>query len=498
MQFSTKSMVLGGLLGVSALALLWQLSEQTASPSVAYAQQAAVADQAKSGLATSADQLSQGFRNVAKAVKPSVVSINVSIKPVQAQSPGRGRRSPLPPEFEQFFGRGLSDDFDFQMPQRKQEGMGSGVIVSPNGYIVTNNHVVRGADELQVKLSDNRTFEAKVVGTDEKGDIAVLKIEASGLVAAPLGDSTQMEVGDWVIAIGSPFGLAQTVTAGIISAVNRDEHITEYDDLIQTDAAINPGNSGGPLLNMKGEIIGINTAIASRSGSYDGIGFAIPSNIVNNTLQSILKHGRVMRGFIGTRIEDLTPEAATQLGLDQATTGAYIALVAEGGPAQKAGLQAGDVVVGLDDKPIEGSAQLRKIIAMYAPDSKVQFQILRKGKPKTVTVQIEEQTDEKLAAMSGGRIIEKLGVEVDLPPAARAKQSGLTRDDGGVIVTRVDPNGALGELLVEGDIILNVNDQPISNPTDFVKAAGMIQDTIKIVVRRGRSTMTATLSLPRN
>jgi serine protease Do len=496
MQFSTKSIVVGGLLGITALGLLWQLSEQHAAPSVAYAQQAAVADQAKSGLVASADNLSQGFRNVAKAVRPSVVSINVSVKPSQPQT--RGRRSPLPPEFEQFFGGGLFDDFEFQMPERRQEGMGSGVIVSADGYIVTNNHVVRGADEVQVKLSDNRIFEAKVVGTDEKGDIAILKIDASGLVAAPLGDSSALEVGDWVIAIGSPFGLAQTVTAGIISAMNRDEHITEYDDLIQTDAAINPGNSGGPLLNMRGEVIGINTAIASRSGSYDGIGFAIPSNIVNNTFQNIVKHGRVLRGFIGTRIEDLTPEAAAQLGLDSATTGAYVALVAEGGPAQKAGLQAGDVVVAVDGKPIEGSSQLRKTIAMYAPDSKVKFEILRKGQPKTLTVQIEEQTDEKLAAMSGGRVIEKLGVEIDVVPSARAKQSGLTREDGGVIVTRVDPSGALGELLVEGDIILSVNDQAVRNPTDFVKAAGMSEDMIKIVVRRGRSTLTATLALPRN
>jgi serine protease Do len=454
-----------------------------------------VAEQARGNLIASADQLSVAFRNVAKVVKPSVVSINVSAKP--AQTAGRGRRPSLPPEFESFFGPDMSEQFEHQIPERRQEGMGSGVIVSADGYIVTNNHVVRGADEVQVKLSDNRTFDAKIVGTDEKGDLAILKIEASGLVAASLGDSSKMEVGDWVIAIGSPFGLAQTVTAGIVSAMNRDENITLYDDLIQTDAAINPGNSGGPLLNLRGEIIGINTAIASRSGSYDGIGFAIPSNIVSSSFQSILKHGRVLRGFVGTRIEDLTPDAARQLGLDEATTGAYIALVAEGGPAQKAGLEPGDIVVGVDNKTIENSSQLRKTIAMYPPDSKVNFSILRKGQPKNVTVIIEEQTDEKLAAMSGGRVVETLGIEVDVLPSAQAKKAGLSRDDGGVIVTQVDPNGALSELLVEGDIILGVNDQRVRTPTEFVQAAGASRDSIKIVVRRGRSTLTATIGLPR-
>ncbi len=491
-SLTIRWLVLAGIIFVA----IWIVRPSgSSSPSVVYAQQKVVAERAREDLIASADQLSMAFRNVAKAVKPSVVSISVTIGNPNERVAGRRQRMPFPPEFEQFFGGRLFDEFDFQMPQRPQEDMGSGVIVSPDGYIITNNHVVRNASKISVQLSDNRSFDARLVGTDEKGDLAVLKVDASGLVAAPIGDSSDMEVGDWVIAIGSPFGLAQTVTAGIISAMNREENITQYDDLIQTDAAINPGNSGGPLLNLRGEIIGINMAIASRSGSFDGIGFAIPSNMVRAAFDSIIKHGRMVRGYLGTSLEDLTPAGVEHYGLPPGTSGVYIANIAEDGPASKGGLQVGDVVVSLDGKPIQNSSQLRREIALISPGQRTSLGIIRNGKSLTLNVIIEEQTDEKLAAIAGGRLIEQLGIEIAPVPSNLARQAGLSSRDGGVLVTGVNPGGALGELLVVRDIILSVNDQPVRNATDFTKAVGQNDRSIKLVIRRGRSTLTATLTL---
>ena len=270
----------------------WLFSHSATGPSVVYAPQIVDSQQARGGLnapanIAGADQLSKVFRDVSKSLKPSVVSIKNVVERKIAARPGRivNPRNGLPPEIEQLL-RGqlgtLGDEVDSEIVSPKgriENGLGSGVIIRPDGYILTNNHVVEGASVLEVVLSDDRKMDAKVIGTDPRTDLAVLKIDATGLVAAQLGDSSSMEVGDWVIAIGSPFGLAQTVTAGIVSATNRnDQGITPYDNFIQTDAAINPGNSGGPLLNLKGEVIGINTAIASRSGGYNGICFAVPSN----------------------------------------------------------------------------------------------------------------------------------------------------------------------------------------------------------------------------
>ncbi len=390
--------------------ILWE-GRLAHNPSQAYAQQTVTAGQARGSLQNDAaiagaDQLSAAFRNVARSLKPSVVSI---MSVVEARSTPRGGRRDqqipnLPPEFKQFFGDQFPG-FDFGIPNepqsgRQQIGTGSGVIVSSNGHILTNNHVVKDADKLEVQLSDKRTLEAKVIGTDPKSDIAVIKIDATGLVAAPIGDSSLMQVGDWVIAIGSPFELTQTVTSGIVSAINRDEvNITAYDDFIQTDAAINPGNSGGPLLNLHGEVIGINTAIASQSGGFNGIGFSIPSNTADHVLKSILKSGKVTRGFIGTQIGDITAEVAKEFGIPADAQGAVISLVLKGGPADKGGLQPGDIVTAINGEKVASSSRLKKAVAMIAPSSKVKFDVLRNGKPVSLTIAIEEQTDEKLAAL---------------------------------------------------------------------------------------------------
>ena len=281
----------------------WLFSGGNPATSTAYARQIAEAKSSRVELdsqasVASADQLSRVFREVSKSVKPAVVSIKNLVE-TNVRKRGNGRLPQgLPPGLEDFFGGIEMGDEGTNETRRMQNGLGSGVIFRPDGYILTNNHVVKDATILEVFLSDDRRFEAKVIGTDERTDLAVLKIDTTGLVAAPLGDSSKMEVGDWAIAIGSPFGLSQTVTAGIISATERtDQGITAYDNFIQTDAAINPGNSGGPLVNLRGEVIGINTAIASRGGGYNGIGFAVPSNLATRVVGDIISKGIVSRGY---------------------------------------------------------------------------------------------------------------------------------------------------------------------------------------------------------
>lgn len=487
-SFVAATAAIGGI-------VLWE-GGSAATPSQAYAQQAFTADAARGSLQTEAavagaDQLSAAFRNVARSLKPSVVSIRsvVEAKPM-ARGGRRGQQIPgLPPEFRQFFG----DGFNFDIPEgpqrgRPQEGTGSGVIVSANGHILTNNHVVEGADKLEVLLSDKRTLEAKVVGTDPKSDLAVLKVEATGLVAAPIGDSSLMQVGDWVVAIGSPFGLTQTVTSGIVSATNRDEfRITDYDDFIQTDAAINPGNSGGPLLNLRGEVIGINTAIASQSGGFNGIGFSIPSNIADYVLKSILQNGKVTRGFVGTQIGDITPANAKEIGVAADAKGAVISVVSKDGPADKGGLKPGDIVTAVNGGKIENSSQLKRVVASFQPGTNVKFDVLRNGKTISLNVLIEEQTDKKLAALAGGGTLSALGIAVEPLTREVAKEFGLSNKDGGVLVSKIDRDSPMAELVAPGEVIASVNNEPVSTPEEFASAIGQAQFPIRIVVRNATS-----------
>ena len=320
-----------------------------------------------------AKDLSRGFRHVAKSIRPAVVSIS-SVRRI------------VPTAQQRQFGR----DVPGGIPERgfEQRGSGSGVVVSEDGYILTNNHVVRAADEVNVTLSDSRTLSAKVIGTDEKTDLAVLKIDTSGLSFAKLGDSDAIDVGEWALAIGSPFGLAQTVTAGIISAKGRSNvGITDYEDFLQTDAAINPGNSGGPLVNLDGQVIGINTAIASRSGGYMGIGFAIPSNLARPVMQSIIKDGHVERGWLGVAIQDLTKDLADSLQLDS-RDGVLVGNVIAGSPADEAGLQSGDIILRFGGKPPRTANQLRNAVAATAPDTKTVVAVFRNGQTRTLKVAI--------------------------------------------------------------------------------------------------------------
>lgn len=478
----------------------WLFSHQPVPPSAAYAQQLLDSQQARSTLdrtnTAGAEQLSKVFRDVAKSLKPSVVSIkNVIERTVKNGRGGRNFRN-LPPELEQFFGRQFGE-MDIEGDSgigRFQNGLGSGVIIRPDGYILTNNHVVEGANVLEVVLSDDRVFEAKVVGTDPRTDLAVLKIEAKGLVAAPLGRSSSMEVGDWVIAIGSPFGLAQTVTAGIISATSRtDQGITPYDEFLQTDAAINPGNSGGPLLNLQGEVIGINTAIASRGGGYNGVCFAVPSDTAQRVLSDLINKGRVTRGVIGLEPETLTARNAERLSLPRDQRGALVRSVTKGFPAERAGIRKDDVITAVNGQPIVSDSAMRRVIGETRPGSQVRISYLRDGKPAEVTVQVQELDEKALQASQNEGLGEAFGIRVG--PVSREVQEDFGLASGeGVEVVQVERRSEFAQYIPAGVVILAVNGTKINSVESFLSAMKSAEQrgVFKLLIRDAEADKTVT------
>jgi serine protease Do len=411
------------------------------------------------------DRLSERFRAVAKRVKPSVVAIGVS---QTVDSP----TGPLDADefFRRFFGRGSGEPGGRRQKFQRQ-GLGSGVIVDPDGYILTNNHVVEGADQITVRLADGREFTAEVVGTDPPTEIAVIRIKADHLPAAPLGDSRKVEVGDWVLAIGSPLGLDQTVTSGIISATGRrGVGITDYENFIQTDAAINPGNSGGPLVNLRGEVIGINTAIASRYGGYMGIGFAVPMEMAQGVMNSLREKGKVVRGWLGVGIQPLSKDMAESMKL-KSDEGVLLSQIFEDGPAAKAGLQVGDVIVEFAGKPVTGPAELQAAVAWADPGSKAEMVVLRDGKRRTFKVEVANRTDQPEAVAKGRPAapskIEDLGIEVSAVTPEAADRYGY-KPGQGVLITEVDPSGvAARERLMPGMLILQVGGEKVSSVAEF-------------------------------
>jgi serine protease Do len=489
------SVVLGAPIGY------WLFSNHSVQPSAVYAQQVVQAQQARGGLEqpgniAAAEQLSKVFRDVAKNLKPSVVSIKNVVE--RSLSPRvRGGRG-LPPELELFFGRPLDGfgpeqelDEGNSTTGRIQNGLGSGVVIRSDGYILTNNHVVSGASVLEVVLSDERTFEAKVVGVDERTDLAVLKIDATGLVAAKLGRSSNMEVGDWVIAIGSPFGLTQTVTAGIVSVTDRnDQGITKYDNFIQTDAAVNPGNSGGPLVNLRGEVIGINIAIASSSGGYNGICFAVPSDTAQRVLDDLISKGRVTRGMIGILPKTLTRPLAQQLALPLDLRGALVASVSKGFPADKAGIKKGDVITAINGKPIVSEAAMYRTIGETKPGTRIVLTLVRNGKSSEVPVQVEE-LDEVAMQGSLSQPAEALGVMVGEVSDAVREEYGLNEGEG-VEVLRVNRTSPIARRIPPGVVILSINGKPTNSPMEFVQGAeeAVKKGIIKMVVRDAQSDKT--------
>jgi serine protease Do len=421
------------------------------------------------------------FAPVVKHVAPSVVKVFTTTKMKQ-------QRMPLldDPFFRRFFGDdGQGDESPNRRGSRtpKQYGLGSGVVVSKDGYILTNNHVVENADEIKVGLNDGRDLPAKVVGTDSKSDVAVLKIEASDLTPLPLADSDKIEVGDLVLAVGNPFGIGQTVTMGIISATGRATLGLDYEDFIQTDAAINPGNSGGALVDADGRLIGINTAILSRSGGNQGIGFAVPSNLARSVMESLIKNGRVIRGFMGVGIQDVTPSLAKEFDLSEKTTGALVGDVTPKSPAEKAGLKHGDVITEFNGKPVKDSRHLKLQVAELAPGTKVPMKIVRDGEQKSLDVVLKEfPKDDALAKRDQGdkepSTSETLeGVTVGDIDAAARRQLGLPTNLKGALVVQVDENSAAYDAgLREGDVIVEINRKPVRSGDDAVELSEKIKD----------------------
>src|SRR5579871_632500 len=457
------------------------------------------------------------FAPLVKRVMPSVVNVSVvqEVKsgfgeqegpgdspdaPDAPDSPGghggpgdQGPGSPFGPgpfgqpnpfeQFRHFFG---------QIPREyKQHGLGSGVIVSSDGYILTNNHVAGHADEIHVRLLDKREFTAKVVGKDAKTDLALIKINTNQpLPVAPLGDSNSAQVGDWVVAIGSPFGFTSTVTAGIISAKGRALG-GNYDDFIQTDASINPGNSGGPLFNAKGQVIGINTAIYSSTGSNAGIGFAIPIDLAKQVMQQLKQHGKVVRGWLGVEIQEVTPDLAQSFNLPK-PEGALVANVEKEGPALKAGIQRGDIIVKFNNLPVQDEHQLPELVAQTPIGDTVPVEVIRNGKHLTIQVKVAELKEEQLASAKSEEPGSSWGLQVQSITPEIANQLNLNSNKG-VVVRGVTPDSPAADAgIQQGDVVLEVNHAKVNTVDDFLSAAKQAKknkSSALLLVQRGNATM---------
>jgi serine protease Do len=441
-------------------------------------------------------ELSNAFSTASKEAMPAVVSIKV-VKEIEAGPLSFGTPFGYNDPFGLFGDEFLKKFFGDRMPQQQQtprkfyeRGQGSGFIISKDGYIMTNNHVVGDVDKITVELQDGRRFEnAKLIGTDPDSEVALIKINGNDFPVLPMGNSDKIEIGDWVIAIGNPFGLSETVTVGVISAVGRSNvHIAAYEDFIQTDAAINPGNSGGPLINLDGQVIGINTAIFSESGGYMGIGFAIPINMARSIEQQLKENGKVIRGYLGIYGQDVTPDMAELLKL-KSTQGLIVASVEKGSPADKAGLKSHDVIMELNGKKIDSYDSFRNDIAVLKPGSNVELSVLRDGVMRDIDVMLSERPQEMAQNQqteSQKKSQETLGIAVQNLTKDLAEQFGYSLGEG-VIVTGVVPGSPAGEAGIQpGDLIKSVNRQSVNSVDDFQKALKMSNDNkILLLIRRG-------------
>ncbi|MGB2629349.1 MAG: DegQ family serine endoprotease [Candidatus Acidiferrum sp.] len=430
------------------------------------------------------------YAPVVKAVLPSVVNISSS-KIVKASQ--EMEQMQMNPFFRQFFGD-QGDGHSRAPKDQREKSLGSGVIVSPEGYVLTNNHVVDGATDVRVTLGDKREFQARIVGTDPKTDVAILKIDATNLTPITIGDSSKVEIGDVAIAVGDPFGVGQTVTKGIISAKGRGGlGIEDYEDFLQTDAPINPGNSGGALVNDRGELIGINTAIISHgSGGSQGIGFAVPANLAREVMDQILKNGKVVRAYLGILPQDVTPGMAKAFGEKEAR-GIVVGDVTPDSPAQHSGIERGDILLELNGKPVTDSNSLRMTISMMAPGSSINLKVMRNGSEHDMTVKLAEMPTEtaKLNSHeSEGTNTALDGVEVSSLNPQIAQQLNLPPSTTGVVVSGVDPSSKMADSgLREGDVIQEVNHQTVKNMSDFQSAVRKAGDSPLLLVNRGGRTL---------
>ncbi len=441
-------------------------------------------------------QLNEDFIEISERVTPAVVSIAMT-KRVKS-SPHKLDPQGTPEEFFDFFGTPFPQgEMPGQpQPENRQQGVGSGVVVdAEKGYVLTNNHVVEDADEIKVTLTDRRVFKARVLGTDPRSDLAVIQLlNAKNLKQATIGDSSALDVGEWVLAIGNPFGLDSTVTAGIISAKGRaNVGVADFEDFIQTDAAINPGNSGGALVNIKGELVGINTAIATRSRGYMGIGFAIPSNMAKQVMDSLIAKGKVSRAQLGVYIQELDASMAQSLKLENANAGILVSGVVPGSPAEKAGVKKYDVITELNGKRVSDSNQFRNQIALSAPLAQVDLSIVRNGKLITLKPTLSEAESASTAvdnAPAPAIPQEQLAVQ-DLTPALRQRyqiQPGLE----GVLVSQLNPNGQASEKGVRrGDLITEINRQPVKSAAAFQALYAKVQkgEIVLLALRRGSGSL---------
>jgi len=460
-----------------------------------------------SGLAAAGDEIAilkkqgQAFSQIARQASPAVAFVKVE-KSVETKIGAGGFEFKMPFDptdeewLEKFFKRGPGQGGPGgpggkRPPSRKffQQGEGSGVLITPDGFLVTNQHVVDGADKILVKLQDGREFQAKLVGADPQSDVAVIKVEAQGLPTLPMGDSDKLEVGEWVLAIGSPFGLSHSVTAGIISAKGRSRvGITDYEDFLQTDAAINPGNSGGPLLNLDGQIIGINTAIFSRSGGSQGIGFAIPVNMVRQIYDQIVKNGSVTRGYLGILIQELTPELAEQFQIKDGK-GILVSEIMKDAPAEKAGLKRGDVILELDGRQVEDLGHFRNRISFTPPGAEVTLTILRKAERMQIKLPVGKLDPKAQAAVvEEAETTKKLGLSLQEVSGELAEKMNL--DGRGVVIASVEEGSPADRAGLEaGAAVLEINQKEvktIKEATEALVAAG--DGSVLLLIKEKRGT----------
>ncbi|MCQ4251686.1 DegQ family serine endoprotease [Pseudomonas stutzeri] len=430
------------------------------------------------------------FTPLVESASPAVV--NISTKQ-HVQAHGAAAQMPdlegLPPIFREFFGHSFPAPPEGQQPDA--QSLGSGFIIAADGYVLTNNHVVADADEIIVRLPDRSELEATLVGADPRTDVALLKIEATSLPTVRLGDSSALKVGEWVLAIGSPFGFDHTVTAGIVSATGRNLPSESYVPFIQTDVAINPGNSGGPLFNLQGEVIGINSQIFTRSGGFMGLSFAIPIDVAMDVANQLRTEGKVSRGWLGVAIQEVNRDLAESFGLER-PAGALVAQVMDGGPAAKGGLRVGDVILSVDGHAIDMSADLPHLIGAIKPNTKAKLEIVRDGERETLTVQIGALPDEGEEAATAERNAEKssnrLGVKVSELTAEQKRSLDLP---GGVVITEVSSGPAAMIGLRPGDVITHLNNQAIDSVSTFARVAEQLPKNRSVsmrVLRQGRAS----------
>jgi len=447
-------------------------------------------------VSASAQQLPD-FTGLVKKVGPAVVSVEATHNAEQQDSTADDMPDDVPPGMEEFFRHFFGQPpYGHRMPHDRTAA-GSGFVISTDGYILTNNHVVDGADEVNVTLADKRQLKATIVGTDEATDLALLKVDADGLTVARLGDSDELEAGQWVVAIGSPFGLEHTVTAGIVSAKARPLPDQQYIPFIQTDVAINKGNSGGPLIDMDGKVVGINSQIFSSTGGYMGLSFSIPINIAQNVVAQLKKNGKVARGWLGVQIQSVTPEMAKVLDLDR-PKGALVSSVQDDSPAKKAGIEPRDVIISFNGHPVDSYDILPPLVGQVSPGKEVPIKLVRDGKTRSIDVEIGELKDNGQSSggsesESGGGGGAKLGLVVDDLSSDQKDQLDV---DKGVVIERVISHEARRAGLRPGDVIVSLDNKPIESAEQFAEMVDALKPDkpVALLIRRGQGSLFVALT----